>query len=290
MPSSSGLGGVFEELISPTKYPKVPAAPNVNPQAAQLRTTQGNLEALPGLENLGSQVNAYNLAQRKGQLAQAIPGFEGLVSAGSANMSDWLHGVLSPDVSSAVERGSVARSIGGGYGGSGAAANLTARDLGLTSLDLQQKATGALPGYLGGLASIITPKPFDVTSGMLTPGQDITAEQWNEMNRYRQQGLQAEIDALPDPLMKAVGSFVGGLTNDVVNAAEAYFSGGMVSGIGTGGGGGAGAIAGQNLFGNQSSLQSGGFTMQNYQQMIDSGNLPSSPSPFAYGSAQVWPF
>lgn len=266
---TSGLGGIFNELISPTKYPKVPTAPNVNPQSAQRTSISGNLEALPALEQLGSQVDSYNLGQRTATLNRAIPGFSNLLAQGSANMNDWLHGTISPDVASAVNRSSNATAIAGGYGGSPAAASLQARDLGLTSLGLEEKATGALPGYLGGLANILTPHPFDVTSEFVSPGQQISAEQWNEINRYKTQAVQNEIDALPDPLMKAVGSFVGGLTNDVVNAAEMYFSGGAVSGIGTGGGGSSGASSVQNLF-NQNAGQGGIF------DLLGGGGAPAS--------------
>lgn len=248
--ATSGLGGIFNQLISPTKYPKVPAAPYVNPQGAQQTAIAGNLEALPGLEQTGRQVDAYNLAERTNSLNQAIPGFSGLLSKGNANMSDWLSGNIGSDVASQVARLDAGKAIAGGYGGSPAQASLTARDLGLTSLGLEQSATSSLPGYLGGFANILVPHPFDVTSGFVSPGQQISADQWNEMNRYKQQALQNQIDALPDPLMQAVGGFVGGLTNDIVNAAEMYFSGGAVSGIGTGGEGSSGATSMLNLLGN----------------------------------------
>jgi hypothetical protein len=257
---NSGLGGIFNALISPQKYPKVPAAPYVDPQQAQRRSIAGNLEALPALEQLGSNVNAYNQAQRTSALNAAIPGLSGMIAQGNQNETDWLHGRLGPTDVSAVLRGSNANAIAGGYGGSPAATNLQARDLGLTEYGVEQAATAGLPGYLGGLASILVPKPFDVTSGMVSPGQEISADQWNELYRYKQQAVQNQIDALPDPLMKAVGGFVGGLTNDIVNAAEMYGSGGAVSGIGTGGSGGAGTSSMQNLF-NQNAGTGGIFDL-----------------------------
>ncbi len=245
---NSGLGGIFSQLISPTKYPRVPAAPYVDPQAAQRASISGNIQALPALEQLGQGVDAYNLSQRTNTLNQVIPGLSGMVAQGNQNETNWLHGNIGPLDTSAVLRGSNAAAIAGGYGGSPAATNLQSRDLGLTEYGVEQAATAGLPGYLGGLANILVPKPFDVTSGMVSPGQEISADQWNEIYRYKQQAVQNSIDALPDPLMKAVGGFVGGLTNDIVNAAEMYFSGGAVSGIGTGGSGGAGSSSMQNLF------------------------------------------
>lgn len=247
--STSGLGGIFNQLISPTKYPEVPSAPRVDPQEAQLASIKGNLAALSPLEQLASGVNMFNRQQRSQAVNQAIPGFEGINNAASSDISNLLHGILSPDVSSAVSRGSNARAVAGGYGGSPAADNLQARDLGLTSLNLQQQGLSALPGYLGATSSLLLPQEFNLGSGFVSPGQQISAQQYNENNRYGQQWLQNQISALPDPLMAAVGNFVGGLTNDVVNAAEMYFSGGAVSGIGTGGGGNAGAASASRLFG-----------------------------------------
>ena len=196
-------GEILGQLISPTKYPKVPTAANVDPQQAQQSSISGNISALPGLEQLASGVDAFNLKQRRSELDTSIPGFENLLAQGSANMSDWLHGVISPDVAGATIRGSNAQAIAGGYGGSPAARNLQARDLGLTSLNLQQGAEAALPGYMGSMSNLLMGHPFDVTSGMISPGQQISAEQWNETNRVNQQWLQNQMDALPDPLAQA---------------------------------------------------------------------------------------
>lgn len=268
--ATGGLGGVFAELISPTRRPEVPQAPNVNPQTAQLASIQGNLAALSPLEQLASGVNMFNQQQRGQAVNQAIPGFAGLNSAASSDIQNMLNGVLPPDVSNAVSRNANAQAFAGGYGGSPAANNLQARDLGLTSLNLQQQGLNALPGYLGSTANLLIPQQYNIASDFVTPQQQIAAQQYNENNRYGQQWLQNQINALPDPLMAAVGNFVGGLTNDIVGAAETYFSGGLVSGIGTGGGGSAGTSSAFNLLGNGFGQQQSPNGFNTNQSMLNS--------------------
>lgn len=244
--------GIFGDLIMqamggfPTK-PSVPAAPNVNPQAAQSQSITGNQAALPGLEDLASATNQFNMNQRQQLLGQAIPNYRGLTGGASNTLSDWLSGNLSPDVASAVRRNANARSFAGGYGGSGMADALQARDLGLTSLDLQKMGVSALPGYLGTTAQIGMPRQFDPAAGFISPMEQIAASQWNETNRYGRDWLQNQLDSLPDPGQAAIAKDVGGI-GDVVGTALLSYLGGGLGGVGgaamgaqMGGAGGGGA-------------------------------------------------
>lgn len=84
-------------------------------------------------------------------------------------------------------------------------------------------------------------RQFDVTSGFISPTQQISANQWNELYRYKQQALVNEIAALPDPLIAAVGEAVGSNLNQDIGAARNFFSFGIGSkqeGGSAGGGGG----------------------------------------------------
>jgi len=237
--------GIFGTLIEdamggfPTK-PNVPAAPNVNPQLAQTQATAGNQAALPGLESLAGATNQFNVGQRQSMLESAIPGYKGLTTGSSDVLSGWLNGQLSPDVASAVRRNANTRSFAGGYGGSGMADNLQARDLGLTSLDLQKMGMSALPGFLGTEAQIGLPKQYDPASGFLSPMEHIAASQWNETNRYGHDWLQNQLNSLPDPATAALAQAMGREVDTLESAAKSYFSGGMLSGMGGGMGGGGG--------------------------------------------------
>lgn len=241
--------GLFSDLIQQAmgtfpKKPNVPAAPNVNPQAAQSQSITGNQAALPGLEDLASATNQFNVGQRQSMLESAVPGYRKLTGGASNTLSDWLSGNLSPDVASAVRRNSNARSFAGGYGGSGMADALQARDLGLTSLDLQKMGVSALPGYLGTTAQIGMPRQFDPAAGFISPMEQIEASQWNESNRYGRDWLQNQLDSLPDPARAAIAKDVGGMA-DTVGSMIPYFGSfyarsgnGPSSAAGSGGAGG----------------------------------------------------
>lgn len=243
--------GIFGDLVIDAmggfpKKPDVPTAPNVNPQKEQLNTAQGNLAALPTLEEIASGVDSFNLSQRNKALTAAIPGYTNLVAGESGTLGSWMRGEIPNDVIGQVERSGAAHAIEGGYGGSQMATNLTARDLGLTSLDLQGRAMSALPSYLNTVGNLAVPKQFDVTSGFLTPQQDISTQQWNELARFDQQWLNNQLKALPDPATAAIAKDVGGIA-DVVGTALLTWAGGIGGAAvgGAAGGAAGGALGGQ---------------------------------------------
>jgi hypothetical protein len=60
-----------------------------------------------------------------------------------------LRGELPPDLASQIQRNTASKALTGGYAGSQAARNLTARDLGRTSLDLQQAGAQQFSNIIG---------------------------------------------------------------------------------------------------------------------------------------------
>lgn len=202
--------------------PDVPSAPNVDPGVAQRAAVSNNQAALPGLEDLASGVNTFNTAQRRSMVDANIPGYENLTGGASGLLSNWLGGQISPDVASQVSRAAGARAYAGGYGGSGMADNLQARDLGLTSLDLQRAGMSALPGYLNTINNIAVPRQFDPTTEFLSPQEQIAASQWNESNRYSRDWLQNQLNSIPDPYTAAISGDLGQMA-DTVGSMIPYF-------------------------------------------------------------------
>lgn len=103
-------------------------------------------EALAGQEaNFGagsaltSKINRFNTAERQAFLDEAIPGYEKRKQAELDITDSYLAGEIPQDVQEQLWNSSAGRALGGGYGGSGMARNLTARDFGLTSLGLQRE-------------------------------------------------------------------------------------------------------------------------------------------------------
>lgn len=210
--------GLFGDLVTNAmggfpKKPEVPYAPSVSPQVAQTTAAKGNLATLPELESLADATNTFNVGQRRKMLDSAIPGYGKLTGQASDVLSGWLGGELSPDVASAVRRNANNRAFAGGYSGSGMADSLTARDLGLTSLDLQKMGVQSLNPYLATTGQLGMPQEFLPQSQFVSTPEQIAAEQWNETNRYGRDWLQNQLDSIPDPAQAAIAKDVGGMVD-----------------------------------------------------------------------------
>lgn len=310
--------GLFGDLVKGALggFPTIPDAPTpafVDPSQSQLDSVHGNQQALPSLETLGEGVNSYNLQQRAKALG-AIPGFTDISTTGSNLLDSQLHGELPSDVTSQVNRRANAKAYAGGYGGTGSGDNLSARDLGLTSLDLTRQGQAAAPSWLSMLNSIAVPPQFDVQSGFLSPTQRIASDQWNETNRFNTQWLQNQLNSIPDPETAAIAGDVGAITDVVATAALAWAGGALGAAAGgaagaaiggqlggaIGGGGGAGGAASQ-FGGTIGSLMGGGgstggasvATTPNWGQFYPGGQGGYIPSvqqvnPLGSGSSNVY--
>jgi hypothetical protein len=89
----------------------------------------------PQAKRVASTENTFNQEELNRMMELAVPGYGGLQGQRAKNAGSLLRGELPPDVEALVKRKAAARSVAGGFGGSGMARNLTLRDLGLTSLD-----------------------------------------------------------------------------------------------------------------------------------------------------------
>ncbi len=255
------MGFILSDLITKAmggyaKKPKVPNAPNVSGQDSQIQASKGNLAALPGLEDLANQTNEFNVGQYQKRMGQLIPGYQGIMGGASDNLTNWLNGVLSPDVASQVRRNANVRAFGGGYAGSGMGDNLQARDLGLTSLDLQQKGLSSLPGFIGA-SQLGAPAQYNPANDFLSTQEQIGLNQWNENSRYSRDWLQNQLNAIPDPATAAIArdtgtlvnpaGMVGGILGDVYGGSQGApslnFGGTQKPNFGGSGGGGGGDMA-----------------------------------------------
>lgn len=157
----AGIGTIFaagEARKTRNMLKDLANTPGLDIDAEIAAAQAGYQKALPGATEIAGGVNAANSAQMRALLAAGIPGYENLQALDLANISAELQGNLPPDVQAAIERATAGKALAGGYGGSQAARNLTARDLGLTSLNLTQRGgtdlsrvlqTTPLPGLVG---------------------------------------------------------------------------------------------------------------------------------------------
>jgi hypothetical protein len=231
------FGNLIEEAILGRKNPQVPNAPKVDPQVAQRQSISGNQAALPGSEELAGDVNQFNVDQRRSMLGAD---YWKLKNQGDSVLGSWLGGQLSPDVGSAIRRGSNVRAQSGGYGYGGPGSMkdyLEGRDIGRGADEFQARAMGILPGYMGATTAIQMPKQFDPVAEFISPGQQMDAQQWNEENRFKRDWLNNQMKALPDPLMAALANTVGNVADPTSGAmiliGDIYGGGGKPASSGT---------------------------------------------------------
>lgn len=190
--------------------PVVPPYPTINLDALQTDTIKANLAALPEAEKLASATNTYNAEQLQKMWQNILPQYNQMLSMASGNIMDQLKGNIPMDVSAAVKRSSAGRALAGGYGEGGMKENLTARDLGLTSLDISNRALSSMASFLATLKSTSLPTPMSPATMMLTPEQRYVMQAKENAASYQNQLLRNQIEAMPDPFMAAVGQILEG--------------------------------------------------------------------------------
>lgn len=146
--------------------PTIPKFKAIDVQGEQAKAVGGNLSVLPQAQQIASGINTFNQAELERMLASMIPGYANIKRKISGNIQDQLAGKVPDDVSQAVHRNAAVKSLYGGYGGTGAARNLTARDLGLVSLDLTQKGLDSATRWVNSAA---TAPLFDVSGMFISP-------------------------------------------------------------------------------------------------------------------------
>jgi hypothetical protein len=131
-------------------------------------TAQG--KQLPELYNFSTDVNqAY-----RDQLSQTAPELAQSAEQLSASTNSLLRGEIPQDVADQIRRQTAERGVLGGYGsGSGMGRNLTARDLGLTSLDMMRQGAQTLP-EVAQLAAALN--PVSVQDSIFSPGAIMSRE------------------------------------------------------------------------------------------------------------------
>jgi len=144
------VGSLVSSSQTKSGLGKIANTPYVDPNKAYTDSLNASLAALPQAQNLTSQENVYNQQQMQDALNKSIPGYSAIQGARSSQIQDELAGRIPPDVQAAIERSGAAHGLSGGFGGSQAGRNLTARDLGTTSLGLmnsgQQQAQQLISG------------------------------------------------------------------------------------------------------------------------------------------------
>lgn len=235
---------------------------DVNAQKAQLTAIAGNEAALPGLQSTARKVNDFSQSEIQRMMELAMPGYAKLRDKGTDVISDLVAGKIPDDVRDAIGRNTAGRSVYGGYGGTGMGRNLTARDLGLTSLDMMTKGLDSATKWIG-MSRTLAPT-MDITKMFITPEFQTQFESGERDKRLGYKNTKRQFEYAVDP-MRAVESDVAGIA-DVVGTALMAYMGGGVGAIGgmAGGAGGGGMMSG---LGGMMGMGGGGGTSSALQMM-----------------------
>lgn len=164
--------------------PDMPALPVIDPGKEQGKAISNNLAALPGAESLASGVNLFNQQQMQKMLENAIPNYSGMKADITTNIESLLKGEIPGDVAAAISRSGAAKSLQGGFAGSGMHGDLVARDLGTTSLALMQQGMSQAEQWMNVAAKLETPGLFNMSTMFLTPQQQLAFDTEERNTRF----------------------------------------------------------------------------------------------------------
>lgn len=215
--------------------PNLPQFQQIDLGAEQAKSVTANTSNLPGLENLASQTNQFNINQIQSMLRQVIPGYDSMVGGATKNIQDELSGRIPADVSAAVQTSDAARALSGGFAGSGMHGNLVARDLGLTSLDLTQRGISSAQSWLQSMNAINSPGMFNLSSMFVSPAQQAAITQYNNTGQMQHDWAQTQLDSAYDPMNLLAQSFNN--ENSRIDSMVGSLAGKAAGGAGGGGGG-----------------------------------------------------
>lgn len=242
------------------KKPKVPELQAIDPNAVQKDTVAGNQANFADIAALAAGVNTFNQDQLNALIDKTLG--VGVRQQIQENLSSQLQGEVPQDVQNALVRFNASRNVGRNAFGGNFNANITARDLGLTSLDITNKALSSTESWL---AQARAPM-FDVTSMFFTPQQRLAQANLQQDRQYQHDLLKAGIDAAPDPGTAALGKEIDRFFNTAASFGMMAAGGAM-----GGGGGGLGGLSG--------GIQGGGGG----GSMLTSGLGNSAVSPYSLG-------
>lgn len=236
--------GLLDSIFG--KKPKVAKFKPLDYGAEQQKGIGANINAFPQIKQLGNLYQSY----LSDQMNQILPGFSNILKTGASTTQEMLDasapllkGEIPQDVQDQIQRSSAYQSLSGGYAGSQMSHNLTARDLGLTSLDLMGRGA-SLAGQGGNAAqrwaSLAKGETLDPSSMFTTPQQTAAFDLENRILKQQSQQFGYNVDAAPNPAL-------AGISNTISSLVGAYLGSTGFGGLGGGskGGGSGFAQAGQ---------------------------------------------
>jgi hypothetical protein len=217
--AGAGMSGTIKKLANQYLAPFMdPSAWNLNIPGMANQSIQFGLNAAP-------QINQANMQQLTQMLNQVIPGYQGMMGTAATNTQALLKGQLPQDVIDQIQRSTAFQAMRGGFAGTGAGHALTARDLGLTSLQLQGQGQQQMGNLIQLARGYLMPQPVNPLS-LLPLGDLIQGNEWSKTQQYnatanyvnmRAQGAaalfgmpnQSNVPAIGGGINTALGALLG---------------------------------------------------------------------------------
>lgn len=225
--------GIAGGAMGAGKKPKVPAFKKVDVAGEQKAAIAGNLANFESASELAAKTTATDQASLIAQLEKSIPGYQNMIAKLSGNIMSDLSGNVNPDVEAALQRSSAGKALGGGFGGgSGAGRALSARDFGLTSMQIQNQGFGKALNFIQNQRNVSTVQPFSVANMFVTPSQRLNLALSENTSQFNRDMTAAGIAAQPDPMMAAIGGSLTNIGGSLMGGGMGSMFGGMGGGKG----------------------------------------------------------
>lgn len=136
---------------------------------------QGGNKYAPQINRFLERQNDLSNQQFRGDLFRSSPTLRGNIAQQGRLTQQFLRGEIPPDVQAQLANRAAETSLAGGFSGSQVARNLTARDLGLTSLDMISRGQQGLGQQLG-YAQALNPYQSNTLDYLMTPQQLLSTQ------------------------------------------------------------------------------------------------------------------
>jgi len=205
---------------APTLAPYVPTSPT---QA--LQEFLGQQSSLPALQNFATQSNQGSNQAWQQMLFGTSPTLQANYGQFGQNTQALLNGQIPADVQAQIQNSAAFQALQGGYGGSNMAHALTARDLGTTSLGLQQQGAQNL-GQQQQLAQQLNPSNLQTSSLFYSPqtilSRDDQANLINNQIQDQNQQISYQNSLQSSPFSQLMTNNLATLLGVATNPVNAY--------------------------------------------------------------------
>ena len=156
------------------KKPKIPTYKPIDQTAEQEAAIAANLASFDDAKQLADQTTMADQDRLDSILARTMPNYKEMLAGSGQAIQDMIAGNLPNADQNVLMRKAAERSGALGIGGSSAGRNLTARDLGLSSLQMTQAGLNSFNALSSNLRQNYTVNPMSTASMYVSPSQRIS--------------------------------------------------------------------------------------------------------------------